>query len=781
MYRGLLSSFRLAGYVCLLVAWPGAALALEAGAAKVELAVELGTPLDGHVWRMGRGAVQTHDALWVRALYLKKGDTALFLVSADLHSISEALRERVLDLVPGGVPDQRVILTATHTHSGPGGLNAPWLDRKRSGRFMPGFLEETARHFSAAMRAAYDGRKRAVMGYAVSEERSLTRNAFAEDGTLDTQLGVVRVEDSDGTPIAIIANFAATPSTVSDRHAFALSADFPGRFCDSLEGMSASGMVAFYLNGASGDQVCANPEKMQDWDLAASIGASLAERVKIVSNRIDCREPKLRMGYSSRKLPLSIADGFYPREAVLQTLEINDLLMAFVPGVVFSDIGLELRKRASARGYGAQFTVGPANGALITFIPAGSYGTATGENAQTRFGPAAAEWLYEGISELMSRGAHVPQRPSVVSSEGVEPFGGSARVVLTGSPYQRGYQRGMALGVAIRQAYEQRVLAPIRDGSIATDLGPWNLARRVVDPAPLALAELANDARPLMRGLAASDMEELQGLSDGAGLPFLAIWLLHTVPYLANDLTELAGSQGALFAVTEEREGSDGLLVGHVLGGSQTASQLVIEVKPEKGRAYVAVGHPWDVGVLSGMNDAGVVVCVEPAPDLGRPGMNSPPIGFVVRSVLASELRFEGALEALMAVEGIHGYRILVAGRPPSDTAVIEFGNRPIVRRSIDGLLLARKERRPPIDRSHGLINHVSRLYRRAETIKLADLQAVFRDWRTRGGVFRDGSIASMGPSIVFELDARRMHLSFPKGGGVTGPFKAVTLDGDTR
>ncbi|MDK1020459.1 MAG: C45 family autoproteolytic acyltransferase/hydrolase [Candidatus Hydrogenedentes bacterium] len=781
MSRGLFFRFYLKAVVCLFVAFPGTVDALEAGAAKVELAVEPGTPLDGYAWRMGRGAVETHDPLWVRALYLEKGDTRLFLVSADLHSISAALRESVLDLVPGDVPDHQVILTATHTHSGPGGLNASWLDRKRSGRFMPEFLEETARHFSEAMRAAYDGRKRAVIGYAVSEELSLTRNAFAEDGERDTQLGVVRVEDSDGTPIAIIANFAATPSTVSDRHAFALSADFPGRFCDSLEDMSVSGMVAFFLNGASGDQVCANPKKMRDWDLAASIGESFAERVKIVSNTIECRDFPLHMGYSLRKLPLSIADSFYPSEAVFQTLEINDLLMAFVPGVVFSEIGLELRKRARARGYGAQFTVGPANGALVTFIPASSFGAATGENAQTLFGPFAAEWLYEGISELMSRGEHVPPRLSLVSPEGVESFGGGARVMLTGSPYQRGYQRGLALGEAIRQAYEQRVLTPIRDGSIATDLGLWNLARRVVDPAPLALAELANEARPLMRGLAASDMEELQGLADGAGLPFLAIWLLHAAPYLANDLTELAGPQGALFAVTEERAGSDGLLVAHVLGGSQTASPLVIDVHPEKGRAYVAVGHPWDVGVSSGMNDAGLVVCVEPAPDLGRPSLNSPPVGFVVRSVLASEVRLEDALEALMAAEGICGYRILVAGPSLSDAAVIEFGDRPVVRRSVDGLLLAREERRPAIDRSHGLINHVSRLYRRAETIGLADLQTVLRDWRTRGGALREASIVSAGPSIVFETGARRMHLSFPQGEGVAGPFEAVTLKRDTR
>ena len=781
MFRGRFFGFCLKVLVCLFVALPGTVDALEAGAAKVELEVAPGTPLDGYTWRMGRGAVEAHDPLWVRALYLEKDDTRLFLVSADLHSISGALRERVLDLAPGGVLDHQVILTATHTHSGPGGMNPSWPGRKRSGRFMPELLEDTAQRFGEAMRIAYEGRKRSVMGYAVSEERSLTRNAFAEDGARDTQLGVVRIEDSDGTPIAIIANFAATPSTVSDRHAFALSADFPGRFCDSLEGMSVSGMVAFFLNGASGDQVCTNPEGMQDWALAASIGDSLAEHVKIVSNAIECREPKLRLDYSSRRLPLSIAEGLHPGEAILHTLEVNDLLMTFVPGVAFSEIGLELRMRARARGYGAQFTVGPANGAHVTFMPAGSFGTATGENAQTLFGPDAAEWLYEGVSELMSRGEHVPARRSIVSSEGLGSFPGSARVMLTGSPYERGHQRGLVLGAEIRRAYEQRVLGPIRDGLIAADLGPWKLAKQVIDPAPLALADLANKARPLMRGLAPSDMEELQGVADGAGLPFLAIWLLHAAPYLANDFAELAPSQGTLFAVTDDRAGSDGLLVGHVLGGRRTVAPLVVEVRPEKGRGYVAAGQPWDIGVSSGMNDAGLVVCAEAAPDLGRPGLDSPPIGFVVRSVLASETRFEDALKALTTARGIYGYRILLADRPLSDAAVIEFGKRPVVRRSIDGLLLAQEERRPEVDRSRGLINQVSRLHRRAGTMGLADLQALFRDWRARSEALPKDSIAPTRPSIVFETGARRMHLSFPNAEGVAGPFEAVTPERNRR
>ncbi len=769
MFRGLFFRFCLKALLCLFVALPGTADALEAGAAKVEIEVAPGTPLDGYARRMGRGAVETHDTLWVRALYLEKDDTRLFLVSADLYSISEALRERALDFVPGDVPRSQVILTATHTHNGPGGLSASWLDRKRSGRFMPEFLEAVARSFGEAMRAAYDGRKRAVMGYAVSEEASLTRNAFADDGARDTQLGVVRVEDSDGAPIALLANFAAMPSTISDRYAFALSADFPGRFCDALEEISSAGAVAFFLNAASGDQVCADPENLGDWDLARSFGEALAQRVNTISNAIECREPKLRMGQLSRELPPSIVATSRPSTAVLQILEINDLLMAFVPGVAYAEIGLELRRQARARGYRAQFTVGPANGGMVTFMPASSLAFATGENGQAVFGPAAADWLYEGISELMPRGTHEPSPPAAISSEGIESFGGGARVLLTGSPYERGVQRGLALGGTIRAAYERRVLAPIRDGSLDVAPGPWKLARRAIDPAPLALAALANDARPLMRGLDESDIEELQGLADGAELPFFAVWLLHAASYFANDRVDLNAATDTLFAVTDDRAEPDGLLVGHALGGTTAETTVVVEVHPEKGRAYVAVGKSWELGVHSGMNDAGIVVCAQPAPDLGRPGFDAPPIGFVLRSVLASEHRYEDALAALTAVEGLRGYRVLVADRPHSDAAVIEYGNETVVRRSVNGLLLARVEDNNPSDR----MGDVARYVRRGETISLAGLEAFFQRKRPE--------TTTPGAFVVYETQERRTHISFPNDEGAAETFATLSLERGRR
>ena len=114
-----------------------AAAGLEAGAAKIEITAPLGTPLNGYGDRLGRGAVAVHDPLWSRALYLDDGETRLFLVNVDLCVIHPALRQRVLELAPREVPPEHIILTATHTHSGQGGMLEEFPFRIVSGRLCP--------------------------------------------------------------------------------------------------------------------------------------------------------------------------------------------------------------------------------------------------------------------------------------------------------------------------------------------------------------------------------------------------------------------------------------------------------------------------------------------------------------------------------------------------------------------------------------------------------------------------------------------------------------------
>ena len=126
---------------------------------------------------------------------------------------------------------------------------------------MPEHVEAVAAKFVEAMQLAYDGRTRAAAGYA-GVDTSLAVNRFDPVAEVDGRLTVLRVDDSDGNPIAILANLGAAPQ---GRRSMSYSADFPGVFCAALEGMTALPSVAFFLNGASADQIAAPTETGMDF------------------------------------------------------------------------------------------------------------------------------------------------------------------------------------------------------------------------------------------------------------------------------------------------------------------------------------------------------------------------------------------------------------------------------------------------------------------------------------------------------------------------------------
>ncbi|NIA16148.1 MAG: hypothetical protein GWP08_18965, partial [Nitrospiraceae bacterium] len=593
--------------------------ALEAGAAKVEITPPLGTPLNGYGDRMGRGAASVHDPVWARCLYLNDGTTSVFLVNTDLCMVPPELRERVLELAPEEVPPEHIILTATHTHSAQGGMSRKPLFRAISGRFMPEVLDRTARRIAESMREALRNRQPAAIGYAAGKQQALSVNRRVKDGPIDPQLGVVRVDDADGNPIAILANFAAHPTTVSGDDLMCVSADYVGAYYDELERLATVGCVAMFTNGAEGNQRTGNPENKSGWERTESIGRLLAVEVKGVANQIRCGEATLKVAYATPQLPRTMGQFFLPSSVLLQTLEINDLLMTFVPGEPCVEIGLGLRERALARGYSVQFTVGLSNNFLAYFVPVEYYPEMYYETSMNFFGPWISKWFYEQFTTLMTRGKAEAAWPESTAAV-VETDQEAQRVTLSGSPYEIGFQRGAAFQEALGTAYAERVVARVERGDFVSDEGLWATMSKYLDTAEYTLIGLGIGSRPLLQGVSTTVIEELQGMADGAGLPFDALWLLQCVPTFdarPDSRAFLRTAFCTMFASVGDRAGADDLLVGRNLDWQGDEQPVIVEVRPDTGHAFAQVGFPWNAGVFSGMNDAGLVVCAERMRALG--------------------------------------------------------------------------------------------------------------------------------------------------------------------
>lgn len=766
--------------LCVVPAW-----GLESGAGKVEITPPVGTPLGGDVSRMGRGSTSVHDPLHARAVYISDGATPVFWATVDVCMVGEDLRRRVLELAPKEVPADNIILTATHTHNGAGAMMRPLWWRAASGRFIPEVLEQTAKGLADAMRAAYDNRKPACIGYAVTEQADLSLNRAVENGPRDPQLGIIRIEDADGNPIAIIANLAAHPTTAGEADKYALSADFPGYFCQNLEQL-APGCVALFTPGATGNQRPANPENVTGWAWTESLGRLLAARVNDLASRTTCGDIKLHVGVKSVALPRTMAAGFFPEQAPLQTLELGDLLLTFFPGEACVELGNELRQLALDAGYAAQFSVNVTNGYLGYFAPRDYYGRPFYEARMTFYGPGTADWLCREFRALFSRG-NAPVETPAVETPAVQEVEGIKRLLLTGTWNDIGVQRGRLFGDAIRQRYEAFTLAPVQSGTLLPETGWWRTLSRYANVTPYALTALGITARGYLQGLSNNMISGLEGLAAGAEMPFDAAWLVQAGPAMS-----LAPKFEAFFQVpfcttvasVGDRAGVDGAFVGRVFDWQEAGPDgapmppgdiIVVEERPARGRAVLMPQFPWSTGTFSGMNEQGLVVCAERAPELGTPRIVAAPVEFVLRDLL-QQADTAGRALALLQMQGhLRGYRILIADSATPEAYVVDCGSGMSIRRPEKGLLFARNPEDPAvpdIDRARYL--PLVKSLRVEHVVGSARLRAALIDQSPPQPIWN----GLTRYAVVFEPRAGALRICLPRPDGTPGDYVRVTFTG---
>src|SRR5690606_6991202 len=126
------------------------------------------------------------------------------------------------------------------------------------------------------------------------------------------------------------------------------------------------------------------------------------------------------------------------------------------------------------------------------------------------------------------------------------------------------------------------VVAPCRSGDWIPETGLWPWAPPFVDQTPLALPRLAIGARPMLAGLSPARFEEIEGIADGAQLPFDAVWLMQCAPTYAA-----RGDKSALYrspfctmvAVTGDKAGADNCMVGRNFDWSEPETPVIFDTR----------------------------------------------------------------------------------------------------------------------------------------------------------------------------------------------------------
>ena len=198
--------------VSLVAAGSAHAAPLRAGVGQADITPRTGYYLGGWT-RQDRVAQGQHTRLWARALVLQRGDRKVALVALDLFMVPGGLVKHVGDaLARRGFSESNLLVSASHTHSGPGGYAnfrtfntaAPGLatatDPLSFYRFLdsppadPQLYTFLVRQITAAVRRADANRGLAKAGWGRAEIHGLTMNRSVEAHLADH--GIVKERGS---------------------------------------------------------------------------------------------------------------------------------------------------------------------------------------------------------------------------------------------------------------------------------------------------------------------------------------------------------------------------------------------------------------------------------------------------------------------------------------------------------------------------------------------------------------------------------------------------------
>ncbi len=296
---------------------------LYAGAARRVVNPPLGTRQTG--FRLFGNPVQAIESdLTATALVLAGRDSMVVIVGIDLSilGIDLSLRAqrpaqfmRLLIAEALGIPVSHVLLNTSHTHSGVA-LPDYMPDSPEQMALKERYRDELAdRLVEAAIEAAAGLREARIgTGWGSSEigvyRRELRdgRDVLGEvpGRRVDHSVGVIRVDDLDGDPIAVAFRYSAHPVTMGGR-SMVVSSDYPGPAREVVE--RNLGGLALFLQGCGGN---VNP-----------VGG--------IGYEVDCRDTKNRIGIELGGEVLRVAAGIRTnRQAGARRA------LGTVPGILFT-------------------------------------------------------------------------------------------------------------------------------------------------------------------------------------------------------------------------------------------------------------------------------------------------------------------------------------------------------------------------------------------------------------------------------------------------------------
>ncbi|HEX73172.1 MAG TPA: hypothetical protein ENN65_07640, partial [Candidatus Hydrogenedentes bacterium] len=243
--------------MAILCCWLPAAAQLQAGVARVSITPteeNIPTQLGGYGARQGNPAEGVLDTLYGKILVMQRGDEKAAVITLDVCSVPINLVEETLAAGAPGLTLENTLVCASHSHTG---LEGFALDRRNIadnpniGVFSEDMLNFVVKRLAAGVREANEHLHPVKAASGIARLSGMNRNRRGAD-CVDDQMTVLRLDKTDGAPLAILVNFTAH-GTFVDETDMLLSGEWAGEMQRVVEALMGDDTLCLYANGAEGD------------------------------------------------------------------------------------------------------------------------------------------------------------------------------------------------------------------------------------------------------------------------------------------------------------------------------------------------------------------------------------------------------------------------------------------------------------------------------------------------------------------------------------------------
>ncbi|OQA00952.1 MAG: Neutral ceramidase [Planctomycetes bacterium ADurb.Bin401] len=256
---------------------------LKAGASQVDISPKDSQFLFGYP-HVKRYSTAIHDRLWSSALYLCDGKQQAMFVANDIIFVSKQSSAKIRKRIEAktGISAKNIMVTATHTHSGPMTLDylsnssdpiVPKTDVKYV-QFMEDCIVQSACE-------AYKNAQPAKIGLAIADDTGIGTNRRNPDGPADHKLPVLIVKNAENDSNIACMLVCSMHPTVLHEDSTLVSGDFPGLARIYLqENVLGKNCPVLHHTGPAGNQSPRHVTKANTFEEAQRLGLILAKAVE---------------------------------------------------------------------------------------------------------------------------------------------------------------------------------------------------------------------------------------------------------------------------------------------------------------------------------------------------------------------------------------------------------------------------------------------------------------------------------------------------------------------